>query len=915
MIIFQIVSYWSSRLADTAQVPTISISDLDDEALSRLVDDVKRLVDGPIGSFQADGGFAEEGTDDDVGKQVLMASLRKGYFSTEPVAVGVDGLIDADYGNRDLKISPIQQMTNSGYLHATNAAELSAYDKQERYKTLTIFDVGGVLGGNSAMGPLADEMRELREDDDVHSVSNLSANGGRNFEHLNPCAVDCYLKKASANVGVQQPRLEPDLRAWICPFDQQEDLRTPVKVYSPLSAGHTRILKLQPGRYGEEIVCDLLPLLISDPGDKTTMSTPVSYEALSYTWGDPSPRFMLRCNSHVMPVAHNLFMALQQIRLPDIERLVWIDALCINQSDLNERSIQVKHMLQIYQNATRVIVWLGEASDTSILAISSMKYIDAEREHRAGIMFRVHEPGCYVHLKTICDAQQDLLRRPWFTRSWIRQELSVARDVIVLCGDETVSWYTLKRSAARLSRLSYKLAKEAVPDVIETAGERDLRYDEDHPHDSAITYLKRGWIYGQPFTGLIGCIRSVWYYHAGGLLELLMAGRHFEATDPRDKVYAVLGMARVPMQAGIELQASPLHDMVSAPNLSASTSSQVTPHFPVDYSRSISEVYQDTVKYFINRDRNLDILTLLLTTRHPHGLSSPDLPSWVPDWRVPTQNVPLARHWDFLSAKLAATGGGLRKGLANEAELQSYAETGRLRAHGYKVDSIVRVLDITSGVYGVLSLLPEFEALCWQPERATTQEEHKQRGERSACGGLLACATTLQSLWLWLSTVAHCALVGANPTEQEVVGQERAPVPPILKVTDFDPAKTSTRLCETEQGWVCLAPAWVRAGDWVTILFGGRHPFVLRPQEQVITRVDGTDGCSGVDSKGKGKYQDANEEHPNDDAGEEPVDLDNSQDPCTCAVVGPCIVPNIMFGQTAKLFLERGVWPTVFTLV
>lgn len=91
---------------------------MDDETLSQLIDGVMGALGGAPGIFSADGGFSTPGNHEDLGKQYLMASLRRGYFSNEPVAVGTDGKIDAEYGNLSTEANPLQQLTNSGYLSA-----------------------------------------------------------------------------------------------------------------------------------------------------------------------------------------------------------------------------------------------------------------------------------------------------------------------------------------------------------------------------------------------------------------------------------------------------------------------------------------------------------------------------------------------------------------------------------------------------------------------------------------------------------------------------------------------------------------------------------------------------------------------------------------------------------------------------
>jgi hypothetical protein len=85
----------------------------------------------------------------------------------------------------------------------------------------------------------------------------------------------------------------------------------------------------------------------------------IKYEALSYCWGDPELQGFILLNGNAASVTVNLTRALENIRLDHGTRVLWVDALCINQEDTTERNHQVKQMGAIYQKAERVVVWLG----------------------------------------------------------------------------------------------------------------------------------------------------------------------------------------------------------------------------------------------------------------------------------------------------------------------------------------------------------------------------------------------------------------------------------------------------------------------------------------------------------------------------------------------------------------------------
>ncbi|KAK8070442.1 hypothetical protein PG997_010645 [Apiospora hydei] len=113
----------------------------------------------------------------------------------------------------------------------------------------------------------------------------------------------------------------------------------------------TRFFILFPGRFNEPVRCQLLESTIGDIQSR--------YEALSYTWGDANDKVQINVSDRPFPVTKNLEVALRHLRLETENRVLWVDALCINQSDVSEVSTHVQRMWAIYANASRVLVFLG----------------------------------------------------------------------------------------------------------------------------------------------------------------------------------------------------------------------------------------------------------------------------------------------------------------------------------------------------------------------------------------------------------------------------------------------------------------------------------------------------------------------------------------------------------------------------
>jgi hypothetical protein len=134
-----------------------------------------------------------------------------------------------------------------------------------------------------------------------------------------------------------------------------------------------RVLHLLPGNKEDDIHCSLCHVAISQTG---------LYEALSYTWGSPDRCYQVVCNGFYLRVTNSLQEALRTMRYPDKKRTLWIDQLCINQEDIQERNSQVTIMHLVYKHATRTVVFLGsvEGHERPKTDLSIMKLLSGLRK-------------------------------------------------------------------------------------------------------------------------------------------------------------------------------------------------------------------------------------------------------------------------------------------------------------------------------------------------------------------------------------------------------------------------------------------------------------------------------------------------------------------------------------------------------
>jgi hypothetical protein len=193
-------------------------------------------------------------------------------------------------------------------------------------------------------------------------------------------------------------------------------------IYDPLPVDSTSIsvLTLFPddGR-GSDIRCELKSVKILDANGSATVES--SFYALSYTWGKPDFCHTIICNGSDIKITPNLFDALRHLRLEKRSRTLWIDAICINQNNMDEKSIQVPLMKHIYSQATGVIIWLGLEDESTKQALDMIRKASACMLQEMGVIwipFIDMRPTYFSSdLKGVCFARLGTHRQPLPTKS------------------------------------------------------------------------------------------------------------------------------------------------------------------------------------------------------------------------------------------------------------------------------------------------------------------------------------------------------------------------------------------------------------------------------------------------------------------------------------------------------------------
>ena len=174
------------------------------------------------------------------------------------------------------------------------------------------------------------------------------------------------------------------------------------------------------------------------------------YEALSYMWGPKGDSKPICLEANIRYVRENLWTALYYLRLKGEVRVLWIDAICINQNDIRERNYQVTQMGRIYSNGSRAVVWLGESNQDSTLAFSVLSNTGEDSDWASFSENSILGPPATEKGVLKLDAIRSICYREYWTRLWIIQEVLLSTDILICCGDKSLPWGGLSSFFAQL---------------------------------------------------------------------------------------------------------------------------------------------------------------------------------------------------------------------------------------------------------------------------------------------------------------------------------------------------------------------------------------------------------------------------------------------------------------------------------
>lgn len=321
------------------------------------------------------------------------------------------------------------------------------------------------------------------------------------------------------------------------PFEAQSEIASTSSGHAKyhykqlLSDNYIRLVRLRGGSTEDDLQCDIL---------LTTLEGHWMYEALSYTWGDNTTSNTIYTPEGSLGVTANLYAALRDLRFAAKDQILWVDAICINQDSNSEKNHQVPLMRSIFAKAKRVVIYVGPDATQKIVRLFKC-FNDTDYHH-------FHHPGrhqCFDQLEL-----SEFLSRPWWSRVWILQEVAVAKEALLMCGTATIDWANFTAAHIVARKLVPSDQRRATPPVLLLP-----------KHDA--TPLR-------------------------DFMSLIHTARSSKSSDPRDKVYALLGL----------LSPDVHHTLVA------------------NYDVSMCELYVELFMNVIAASRSLDLLCFIGRETH-----------------------------------------------------------------------------------------------------------------------------------------------------------------------------------------------------------------------------------------------------------------------------------------------------------
>lgn len=522
------------------------------------------------------------------------------------------------------------------------------------------------------------------------------------------------------------------------------------------------------------------------------LDTAPPYETISYTWGDSKEFEEIIINQKAFQTPRTVADILRRrskiVGLqPGRTRALWIDYLCINQEDIPEKNKQVPLMKEIYQKSKHVMVYLGDGLNASkanwlLIKLHSLSFMHTFEEMSKRYMLEKDSPSWHALAR--------MISHPYFTRIWIVQEIAASPKIWVTYGGGLIDWELMCWAFQLFARPEMTMLLPKSDGVMRKNMALALE------HGNIIPYIRN-------------IVQNKGHL---SLIEALALCARFEATDPRDKIFALLGL----ITDNLDIQAW------------------------IDYNRSVEDVYRDTTRYLLAQEPNpLHILNL---TGLGYTRKLESLPSWVPDLTTPPKAANFDTSPTYIHKYNASGGRQHNSGILLNAGLNI------IRLQGIRVDEIEHLVDpcsiwVNDATEEEIANAPR-EIKVWLQKIETLTENHspnpyftKQPREeafwrtllgdrtvegRPAPADMEECYHAFRTVFLnpaSVSSATYGTLAQLNIKSSKFLGTAAATI-------------RARKFCITKKGYIGWVPPLSQEGDIVCIFAGLYTPYLVRPYDR-----------------------------------------------------------------------------------
>ncbi|KAF2094529.1 HET-domain-containing protein [Rhizodiscina lignyota] len=483
-----------------------------------------------------------------------------------------------------------------------------SYEKRSSAQSRSINEISSGFGPRNRDVSKRAPRRMIKKD--VSSTATLASDavkqGGGNYLS----AVRNYLSAVRTEERVENP---------VAGIGPEESLPNFVNHGKLSNKDSIRLLRLEPASSKDvEVEIAVLEIefqrhapgnTVDDRNRLDRWNLEVSYEAISWVWGDAMHRSSIRVRNTgpekgdgLLEVPAAAVDALRAMRHETTARFLWMDVICIDQTNAFEKAQQVTLIPDIFRHASRVCVWLGDGSAIDggpQLALDFMK-----NDVLSILRFDDLVKDENIWLKR--EALRSLLSLPWFSRRWIVQEITHAQDAVLYCGDQTITWREFSYALSRFATFEAKL-RNVIDTVTDDSVYNHLLESFDQVPELNATRLvdvvtnsvqKSGDSLGNPLMSLEYLVSALPYS---------------QASIPHDCIYALLSIARdvIPRTTQHRLGDFPISPRRPLRQASTGRSNLNPEVFYVDYGQPYSLTFKDFVEFAVRKAQPQNALNIL----------------------------------------------------------------------------------------------------------------------------------------------------------------------------------------------------------------------------------------------------------------------------------------------------------------